>query len=234
MEKSQQALQELSHHILSMGSDVEKAMDKVRGMILHFDPEEFHKLFQIETIINKKHLLIDELSVELIAQHSPKASDLRRVFAISKINADLERIGDQCRNCAFILRDLYHAQACSMGDLAQEFPELKKDLLLEMLRLVNKMVQVGLDGFSLLETSKMKEVLEVDNQVDEIRNEILLVCKKYLLEGSKKVDFFLDMMMLAKNIERIGDHATNIAEDVIYVCTGTDIRHGGFLKHGSF
>jgi phosphate transport system protein len=217
-QKSQMALRELTTQVLSMGSDVEKAISTVQSLIDRFSKTEFETLFEIERQINERHLKVDEMSVELMAKYSPKASELRRVFAIAKMNSDLERMGDQCRNCAFILQDIHKAH---------EKVDFSWERIGEMLELVGNMVKASLDGFSILETSKMEEVLQTDNQVDKIKNDILSDCKSRMLQNPKNVDFFLDVIMLAKNIERIGDHATNIAEDVIYACTGTDIRHGG-------
>jgi phosphate transport system protein len=216
-QKSELALQELTSQLLSMGSDVESALVSVQDLTANYSDFSFDNVFVIEAKINERHLKVDDMIVELIAKYSPKASDLRRIFAISKMNADLERIGDQCRNCAFILKDVHGSGNNSY---------LKWNEINEMLSLVKHMVKLSLDGFSMLEISKMNHVLESDNQVDKIKNNILLNCKRLMVQNSGMIDVFLNVIMLAKNIERIGDHATNIAEEVIYACTGSDIRHG--------
>jgi phosphate transport system protein len=216
-QKSELALQELTSQLLSMGSDVESALVSVQDLTANYSDFSFDNVFVIEAKINERHLKVDDMIVELIAKYSPKASDLRRIFAISKMNADLERIGDQCRNCAFILKDVH-----SSGNNSY----LKWNEINEMLSLVKHMVKLSLDGFSMLEISKMNHVLESDNQVDKIKNNILLNCKSLMGQNSGMIDVLLNVIMLAKNIERIGDHATNIAEEVIYACTGSDIRHG--------
>lgn len=217
-QKSQAALEELSTQVLSMGSDVEQAIAKLQVMVSHFSQYEFDQLFAIEKRVNDRHIRIDEMCVEIMAKYSPKASDLRRIFAVVKINSDLERMGDQCRNCALILRDISQASEKTSFDWSA---------ISEMLSLVSQMLKSSLDGFSMLETSKMNDVLQADDQVDKIKNDILSDCKNKMVDNPMRVDFFLDVIMLAKNLERIGDHATNIAEDVIYACTGADIRHGG-------
>jgi len=220
-QKSQLAQQELLTQLLSMGADVEKAILTIQNLMIQFSDKDFNQLFLLESLINERHLKIDKLCVELIAKYSPKASDLRKVFAISKTNSDLERMGDQCRNCAFILRDIHKTK---------ENIDFSWKALSEMMSLVGNMVKSSLDGFSMLEDSKMKEVLQKDDRVDCIKNDIFLQCKSKMIETPERIDFFLDIIMLAKNIERIGDHATNVAEDVIYVCTGADIRHGGLKE----
>jgi len=217
-QKSELALQDLTTQLLSLGADVESTIVIVQNLIAHYSELGFETLFVTEKKINERHIKVDDMIVELIAKYSPKASDLRKVFAISKMNVNLERIGDQCRNCAFILKDMYLRN--------EDRSQINWNELNQMLNLVGDMVKQSLDGFSMLDTSKMNHVLESDKHVDSIKNNILAKCKNLLAQNSKRIDFFLDIIMLAKNIERIGDHATNIAEEVIYACTGSDVRYG--------
>lgn len=212
-------LQELNTQLLKMGGMVESVLGLVSDLMGRYSSSLFDQIHQIESQINQQHKQIDELCVEVTAKFSPKASDLRRVFSIAKINSDLERMGDQCRNCAYILRDLSNAQKSA---------ELKP--LLPMLDLTKSMLRLGLDGLTKQDVTQMKEVLKMDDQVDQLKNQILEDAKKAMYTDQSQIGQCLDTIMLAKNIERIGDHATNIAEDIIYVCTGDDIRHGSF-KH---
>lgn len=210
------ALQELTLEVLKMGGLVEAALNFVVELMEHYQLESWQKLQLNEQEINSHHKKIDEWCVEAMAKFSPKASDLRRIFSIVKINADLERIGDQSRNCGYILKDLNTLKS------NESLSELKA-----MLQLSKKMVQLSLDGLARQEATEMQQVLSLDDQVDRLKDQILSSSLSKMYQNNQKIEVYLHHIMLAKNIERMGDHATNIAEDIIYVCTGADIRHGG-------
>ncbi|MCS6838912.1 MAG: phosphate signaling complex protein PhoU [Bdellovibrionaceae bacterium] len=214
---SDRAMERLNQELALMGSLVEQQLMELGECWQSFRSDCVERILKIEEQINQKHKAIDETCVELIAQFSPKATDLRRVFAINKMNNDLERMGDQCRNCAFILKDL------------------KEELMMDerqtpigtMLELAKKMVVTALDAFILGDMIKAHTVLDLDDRLDRQKDDTVELMEQKIMQNPGKVKCFLSQIFLAKNIERIGDHATNLAEEIIYFKTGEDVRHLG-------
>lgn len=159
---------------------------------------------------------IDEACVSVLAKQAPVAKDLRLVIAITKINTDLERMGDQSVNIVRSACDLYAA-----------LPDATLPAqLTEMLDEVKAMVRAVLDAFSRRDVAASERVLEQDDKVDGQRDVLFRDMKQMMKRGPEHVDTGLAFIMIAKNLERLADHATNIAEEVIYLATGNDVRHG--------
>lgn len=206
----------LNIELLKMGGAVETGISLLGDLIQVYKGEVFEFISDNEKKINFQHKKIDEGCVEYIAKYSPKAIDLRWVFAVAKINADLERIGDQCQNCAYLLRDLNKKKSIDF-----------KEEISQIVQLTQSMVSFSLDSFTRRDSELAQEVLKMDDQVDQLKETITNLALTEIKKNPENVESFLDIIMLSRNIERIGDHATNIAEDVIYVCRGIDVRHGG-------
>src|SRR5713226_9143896 len=152
--------------------------------------------------------------VQLLALHQLMAIDLRFVLAISRINNDLERIGDQAVNIAQgATRILRHPRIKPYVDLPR------------MTELVEQMVRNALDAVVLRDVELAQKVLATDDQVDHYRDQVFRELLTYMMGDSSVVFPAFELILVAKNLERIGDHATNIAEDVIYLVQGQDIRH---------
>ena len=209
-------LQGLKHAILQMGELVEKAIEEALDGLKQRDGKHFDRVYNLEKIINGMHMSIDESCVRALALHSPVAADLRLVVSIIKINTDLERMGDQAVNIS-------HNASRYIAE-----PPLKPLVDLPVMATeVRIMVRESLDAFLKPDLALARTVLGRDDTVDELKNKIFdEVVDSYMMVDPTSVHRGLDLILIARNLERIGDHATNIAEDAIYVASGEDVRHG--------
>lgn len=207
-------LQELRERILAMGGYVELAIQESTEALIQRAPQRIQKVYELEEKINQAHIDVDEMCLRLLARQAPVATDLRMVLAIIKINTDLERMGDQAVNIAHNTKD-YLAQPA-----LTPFPEIEP-----MAREVTQMVKDALDAFMRHDSVLADRVLDRDDVVDNYKNEIFRNLSQIMKATPSSIDSALDIMLVARNLERLGDHATNIAEDAIFAYTGKDIRH---------
>lgn len=209
-------LQGLKDLALQMGGCVEQAFENACKTITSRDGKAIEEVRRHESRINDLQILIDESCVNVLAKQAPVAKDLRLVIAITKINTDLERMGDQAKNIAFAASDLYRSwpQATLPTQLNQMISE------------VRAMVHSVLDAFSRRDTELSQKVLLQDDHIDELKDALIRDMKAKMKTGDDQVEIGLAFIMIAKNLERLADHATNIAEEVIYLATGNDVRHG--------
>ena len=208
-------IRELKELILAMGGLVEKSIEEATQALILREPARFQAVYDIEKQINRHHILVDEACVKILARQSPLAADLRWIVATIKINTDLERMGDQAVNISH------------NGEHYLKEPALKP--LIDIPRMaaeVRQMVRLCLDAFVRNDLNLAENVLELDDAVDRLKSEIFDELKRYMVTDSTSVGRALNLILIARNLERLGDHATNIAEDVIYALTGKDIRHG--------
>jgi phosphate transport system protein len=209
-------MDELKKMILSMGGHVEKALEIAIQALIERNPNRFNQVHEIEDQINADHIHVDEACLQFMAKQGPKARDLRLIFSMVKINADLERMGDQCVNIAFTGKDfLNNGGAYSL------------QLIEEMSTIVRRMVKESLDSFVREDVELSKKILLMDDEVDTRKQRVFQDLSAEIKKNPSSVESALDLILIARNLERLGDHATNIAEDVIFVSTGKDIRHGG-------
>ena len=213
-------LRDLKEKILAMGGCVERAIQEAINALIHRDSAGFDKVMLLEATINQYHMQIDQACLRLLARQSPLATDLRWVVAIIKINTDLERMGDQSVNIAH------------NGRHYLEEPALKPLIdLPKMATEVQKMVRDALDAVVQVlresDPTLARSVLRRDDLVDELKDKIFEEVIVYMKEDPQAVQRGLNLILIARNLERLGDHATNIAEDVIFITSGEDIRHGG-------
>jgi phosphate transport system protein len=209
-------LRALKEQILAMGGAVEEAIEAATQALIQREPERFERVFELEKGINQAHLEVDEACLKLLARQSPLAADLRLVIAIIKINTDLERMGDQAVNIAHNgKRYLQEAPLKPLIDL----PRMAKD--------VRFMVREALDAFVKQDLAMAQDVLDRDDSVDQLKNQIFRELITYMLGDPRAIERAICLILVARNLERVGDHATNIAEDVIFAISGKDVRHGG-------
>lgn len=209
-------LQGLKDLALQMGGCVEKALEAACRAVVSGDAKGVEQVEKHESRIDDLQILIDESSVSLLAKQAPVAKDLRLVFAIAKINTDLERMGDQCMNISLAARDVYRA-----------WPKAAlPDGLDRMISEVGTMVRSVLDAFSRRDVELSQKVLEQDDLVDELKDKMIAALTAQMKSNPEQIEIALAFIMIAKNLERLADHATNIAEEVIYLATGNDVRHG--------
>ncbi|MCI0418525.1 MAG: phosphate signaling complex protein PhoU [Acidobacteria bacterium] len=211
----EQQLDELKNRMLFMGSLVERAI-QLSIEALHERDEQPAKrvIAEIEPQVNHLHLELDDRALHLLALQQPMVVDLRFITATMKINSDLERIGDQAVNIA--------QRALSILSQPQLKPLVDIPLMAEMAR---KMVKDALDAFVRKNTDLARHVLLRDDEVDQYRDLVFHKLVPLMARNPECVQQALDLILVSRNLERIADHATNVAEDVIYMVLGRDIRH---------
>ena len=212
----QQGLDELRDKLLRMGGLAEQAIDRATEAYRTRDAKFCQMVFTGETAINQAERDIDELALDLLAMQQPMAIDLRFIMAIIKINADLERVGDQAVNIAQRVLDL----------ISEPPVELPVDVP-KMASSVSTMVQKALESFLDGHAEVAESVLQMDNVVDRMKDEAFVVLVQKMQSDPTLVRPALNVLLISRNLERIADHATNIAEDVIFWVRGADVRHGG-------
>ena len=210
----EQELEELKQRLLWMAGLAEKSVHQAVQALFEKNEELARKVLEEEATINEMQIEIDDRVLRLLALQQPMAVDLRFILSISRINNDLERIGDQAVNIAqSALRVLRHPQVKPYVDLPR------------MSALAEGMVRDSLNALVQRDAELARSVLVRDDEVDRLRDQIFRELLTYMMENSAVIFPAFELILVAKNLERIGDHATNIAEDVIYMVAGRDVRH---------
>jgi len=212
----QQGLDELKEKLLRMGGLAEQAIDRATEAYRARDSKYCQMVFSGENTINEAEREIDELALDLLAMQQPMAIDLRFILAVLKINADLERVGDQAVNIAQRVLDL----------LSEPEVQLPVDIP-RMADSVSTMVQRALEAFLDGKAEVAEAVLQMDGIVDRMKDEAFIVLVQKMHNEPACTRAALNVLLISRNLERIADHATNIAEDVIFWVRGADVRHGG-------
>jgi phosphate transport system protein len=212
----QHGLDELRDKLLRMGGLAEQAIDRATEAYRTRDAQFCQMVFTGETAINQAERDIDELALDLLAMQQPMAIDLRFIMAVIKINAELERVGDQAVNIAQRVLDLISEPPV---DLPVDIPKMAAS--------VSTMVQRALESFLDGHAEVAELVLQMDNVVDRMKDEAFVVLVQKMHSDPALTRAALNVLLIARNLERIADHATNIAEDVIFWVRGADVRHGG-------
>ena len=210
----QEGLDELKTRLLTMAGMVENAIELTVRAYRSRDLALCQRVLDGEQDINLAEREIDELAFDLLAMQQPMAVDLRFILAVMKINADLERMGDQAVNIVQRVMDL---AALPPAELPADIPRIA-DQSLEMIRLA---IQAFISGSA----ESAQRVLEMDDAVDQMNREIFLAMDKTMRETPNVTRQALDALLISRNFERMADHATNIAEDVIFWQRGADVRH---------
>lgn len=202
-------LNDLNNQIVEMGGLVEKSVAYSAMTLVESDIEKIKKVSEYERAINRKEKEIESLCVNLIMHNQPVAKDLRFISAVLKLVTDLERIGDHAEDIAEIARFI-----------SSQEPQLDKSVFSEIAKTAVDMVNIGVDAFVKRDLRLARKVAEMDNTVDRLFVEI----REKLVSGLKSGEYesapALDLFLATKYFERIGDHAVNIAEWVIYSLTG--------------
>ena len=210
----QQQMEELREKLLRMGGLAELAVDRACQAYTQRDLTRCQLVLENESLINAAEREIDELAFDILATQQPAAVDLRFILAVTKINADLERVGDQAVNIAERAMDLVELPK---ADLPVDIPR--------MAAAVSAMVRRSLESFIEGKAELAQAVLEMDNVVDRMKDEAFITLVKTMNERPEVTRQALDALLVARNLERVADHATNIAEDVIFWVRGADVRH---------
>lgn len=209
-----QDLQQLKEKLLTMGSLAETMIHLAVKALVDRKGELVKDVYRQEKEVNALQIEVDDRCIKMIALHQPAASDLRFITAAMKINADLERIADQAVNISE-----------TTEYLLQE-PQLKPLIdVPRMAEIAKKMLKDALDSFVSKDENLARAVLVRDDQVDELKEQVFRELLTYMISDPSTIKRALALILISRNLERIADHATNIAEDVIFVVAGKDIRH---------
>jgi phosphate transport system protein len=214
---SQEEIDELKHRLLYMAGLVEEMVVKSTQALNERKPALFQEVFDRESQVNTLQLEVDDRALKVLALQHPLARDLRFVVSAMKASTDLERMGDQAVNISQNAQIIFKSGPAPDVEALEEIPR--------MTSAVCWMVREGLNAFVTQAVERAKEVLDRDNEVDALKNKVLERALKVMRSQSTEVQSALAIILISRNLERIGDHATNIAEEAIYVELGQDIRH---------
>jgi len=208
-------LDELKNRMLFMGSLVEQAIHlSIQAMCDRDEQPAMRVLSEIEPQVNNLHLELDDRALQLLSLRQPLAAELRFITSTMKINSDLERIGDQAVNIAQRVLSIVSQ------------PELKHIVDIPLMAdIVKRMVKDALDAFVQKNTDLALQVVLRDDEVDQHRDLVFRELVPLMAKNPACIQLALDLILVSRNLERIADHATNVAEDVIYMVLGRDIRH---------
>lgn len=209
-------LESVRAKVLEMGGLVEQQIVNALEALIKADPKLAKEVMDNDHRVNTLEVQIDEDCSHIIARRQPAAGDLRMVMMMVKTITDLERIGDEATKIARTAQKIYDEDRM----YKPRFNEIKA-----MVSLVREMLRTALDGFARLDVSKTVEVAKQDEQVDEQFRASMRQLITFMLEDPRTISMSLEVLFVAKAIERIGDHAKNIAEYVVYMVKGKDVRH---------
>jgi phosphate transport system protein len=207
-------LDELQRRLLEMAGLVESAIHQSILALVQRDEQAAKEVLWKEAQINQKDLEIDEFATRLLALYQPMARDMRFLTAVIKMNGDLERMGDLAVNIT--------ERALS---LMQEAPVKPLIDIPRMANLAEAMVRNSLDALVTRDEALARSVLVSDDEVDHLKEAVYKELVTFMQEDTTTIPRAVDLMFIAHNLERIADHATNIAEDVVFLMKGVDVRH---------
>jgi len=208
-------LEDLRNSVLSMGGLVEAQLSRAIAETGSGDSDLGIKVANDDYKVNSLEVSIDEECSRILATRSPAASDLRLIVAVIKTITDLERIGDEAEKIGFLA-----SQLAAMDRPTDSYRELKY-----LGNHVAEMLRASMDAFARLDTDAALEVVREDDKVDEEYDAITRQCITRMMEDPRSIRRFMNVTWAARSLERIGDHAKNIGEYVIYMVQGRDVRH---------
>ncbi len=209
-------LESVRGKVLEMGGLVEQQIVSALEALITLDQNLAKEVMANDHRVNALEVQIDEDCSHIIARRQPAAGDLRMVMMMVKTITDLERIGDEATKIARTAQKIFEEDRM----YKPRFNEIKT-----MVSLVRDMLRTSLDAFARLDVSKTVEVAKQDEQVDEQFRAAMRQLITFMLEDPRTISMSLEVLFVAKAVERIGDHAKNIAEYVVYMVKGKDVRH---------
>ncbi len=207
-------IEDLKKHVLEAGNLVKHAVHHACAATLERSEFEITKVLQFEEKINQQHSSLDNHCMQALAKLSPFGQDLRMIISVIKINSDLERMGDQSRNIVRILKDDF-----------EKTHQLETPTFIKMMDDVKWMVDQSIECFPQGNVQQAVQILGREQVVDDAKKQITLELLERMKTRPEALKSSLDFIFIVKNLERIADHCTNIAEETIFVMTGKDIRH---------
>ncbi|MDQ3169509.1 MAG: phosphate signaling complex protein PhoU [Acidobacteriota bacterium] len=210
----QDELELLKARLLEMGGLAEDRLGMVMRALVQGDQALVDDVLSGDAAINRLHIEIDDRCFKLLALHQPMAVDLRAIVAAVKINTDLERVGDLAVNIAeAVRRYLRHPPVKALIDIPR------------MAGIAQGMLRDALDAFVRRDTALAQTVLEADDALDALKTQVFRELLTYMLQDTHTIEPALDLILISRHLERIGDHATNVGEDVIFMVSARDVRH---------
>jgi phosphate transport system protein len=208
----------ISTRVLEMGGVVESQVARAVYALTQFSGEIASEVLATEEKVNATEIAIDRDLSTIIARRQPTARDLRLLIAISKTIANLERVGDEAARIARTVQRLVNSGVSSRLRLPVNDLKYESDLAVAQLR-------KALDAFARLDVERAIEVLKQDDLIDQEFEGLMRKLITFMMEDPRTISLSIDLVFVAKAIERVGDHAKNLAEQIIYIVKGTDVRH---------
>ena len=210
----QDELEQLKGLLLAMGGLAEDRVKSALHGLVDRDAPSLARVLTGDEAINRLHIEVDDRCFRLLALHQPVAVDLRGIVAAVKINADLERVGDLAVNIAEAAeRYLAHPPVKPLVDIPR------------MGSIAQSMLRDSLDAYVRRDLKLAQTVLDRDDELDALKTQVFRELLKFMLDDKTTVEPSLDLILISRHLERIGDHATNVAEDVIFMVSAKDVRH---------
>src|SRR5882672_4389662 len=207
-------LEQLKARLLEMGGLAEEEVRLAVKGLVERDNDVIDHVLRGDGPLNALHIEIDNRCFMLLALHQPMAADLRTIVSTVKINTDLERVGDLAVNIA------------EAAQRYSQHPPVKRLIdIPEMARIAQTMLRDALDAFVRRDTDMAQDVLNEDDRLDALKTQIFRELLTYMLQDPVTIEPALDLILISRHLERIGDHATNVAEDVIFIVSARDVRH---------
>ena len=207
-------LEQLKARLLEMGGLAEEEVRLAVKGLVERDNALIDRVLRGDGPLNSLHIEIDNRAFMLLALHQPMAADLRSIVSALKINTDLERVGDLAVNIA------------EAGRRYAQHPPVKRLIdIPQMARIAQSMLRDSLDAFVRQDTELAQHVLNEDDKLDALKTQIFRELLTYMLQDPSTIEPALDLILISRHLERIGEHATNIAEDVIFIVSARDVRH---------
>jgi len=212
-------LEKIKKQILSLGAMVEEQVRMATQAVETHDAELAQKIIESDYDVDEMEVEIEEECLKVLALHQPVAVDLRFLIAVIKINNDLERIGDQAVNIA------ERVDVIAKRDLSDLFFDYSS-----MGEKVQKMLKMSLDALVNMDYDLAFSVVIRDDEVDQIKSEAYDRIKQAMRKHPDKIGYLINLLLISRHLERLADHATNIAEEVIYLIEGEIVRHAAYNR----
>jgi phosphate transport system protein len=207
-------LQVLKSRLLEMGDLATSRIDQAVAGLIARDPQVLSRVIQDDEVVNDYQIELDDRCFKLLALRQPMATDLRLIMATTRITADLERVGDLAVNIAeAAVRYIQHPPVKPLIDLPK------------MSDMAQRMLRDALSAFVSGDVALAADVLKRDDGLDDLKRQVFQDLMTHMLNNADLVPPALDLVLISRHLERVGDHATNIAEDIVFLVEGRDIRH---------
>ena len=213
-------LQTVKNAVLSMGGRVERNLAQVMSALVNRDTERAHRAIEFDRDVDRAEMEIDEMTLKILALRQPLGSDLRFLTTVLKIVTDLERVGDLCVNLAERVLEL------------NQEPQLKPYISLPTMGAeASALLRKALDAYVSGNVEEARAVLAAEQRIDDMNVQIFRELLTYMIEDPRTITRAMRLIFISKYLERVADHATNIAEQVIFMVEGSDVRHGAGYPH---